>query len=164
MLNRIILIGRLTRDPELRYTPNSGVALTNFTLAVDRPYQTARGEKETDFIRIVCWRKLAERCKEHLGKGRLVAVDGRLQIRNWENNKGERVSIAEVQADDVRFLDRAPGSRKPRPAEPDIDSYDDEAPPERSFGDSDKSRGKKDFGEITDQEVDEEIDIDEDPF
>lgn len=81
MLNRIVLIGRLTRDPELRYTPN-GVAVTTFTLAVDRQFTNSQGERETDFINIVTWRGLAENCANYLKKGRLAAADGRLQIRN----------------------------------------------------------------------------------
>lgn len=105
MLNRIVLIGRLTRDPELRYTP-SGVAVASFSLAVDRPFSNQQGERETDFIDIVAWRKLAETVSGHLQKGRLVAVQGRLQIRSYETQDGQRRKAAEVVADDVRFLDR----------------------------------------------------------
>jgi len=104
VLNRIILIGRLTRAPELRYTP-SGVAVTTFTLAVDRPYTNPQGERTADFITIVTWRGLAETCAKYLKKGRLTAVEGRLQIRNYENNEGRRVYVAEVVADQVRFLE-----------------------------------------------------------
>ena len=81
MLNRITVIGRLTRDPELRTTSN-GVAVATFTVAVDRQYKTQNGEKETDFIPVVVWRGLAETCSKYLSKGNMVAVDGRLQIRN----------------------------------------------------------------------------------
>ena len=104
MLNRIILIGRLVRDPELRYTPN-GVATCSFSLAVDRPFVNQKGERATDFIDIVSWRKLAETCASHLGKGRLVAVEGRLQIRSYETAEGQKRKVSEVVADDVRFLD-----------------------------------------------------------
>jgi len=104
MLNKIILIGRLTRDPELRYTPN-GVAVCNYSLAVERPFTNREGEREVDFIRIVCWRKLAETCANQLGKGRLVAVDGRLQIRSYEDQQGQKRNAAEVVAGNVRFLD-----------------------------------------------------------
>jgi single-strand DNA-binding protein len=104
MLNRVILIGRLTRDPELRYTP-SGVAVAQFTLAVDRPYSRDGGERETDFIPIVTWRQLAETCANYLRKGRLAAVEGRIQVRNYENNEGRRVYVTEVVADNVRFLE-----------------------------------------------------------
>jgi single-strand DNA-binding protein len=104
MLNRVILIGRLTKDPELRYTPN-GVAVTSFSLAVDRPFSNQQGEKEADFINIVTWRQLAETCANYLRKGRLTAVEGRLQIRNYENNEGRKVYVTEVVADNVRFLE-----------------------------------------------------------
>ncbi len=104
MLNRIILIGRLTRDPELRYTA-SGVARTTFTLAVDRPYANQQGQREADFINIVTWRQLAELCANYLRKGRLTAVEGRLEIRSFENNEGQRVRVTEVVADNVRFLE-----------------------------------------------------------
>lgn len=105
MLNRVILIGRLTRDPELRYTPN-GVAVANFTLAVDRR-QVKDREKEADFIDIVVWQKQAENCANYIGKGRLVAVEGRLQIRSYDDKEGNKRKVAEVIAETVRFLDRA---------------------------------------------------------
>ncbi|WP_054958307.1 single-stranded DNA-binding protein [Paenibacillus dakarensis] len=104
MLNRVILIGRLTRDPELRYTP-AGVAVTQFTLAVDRPFTAQGGEREADFIPVVTWRQLAETCANYLRKGRLTAVEGRIQVRNYENNEGKRVYVTEVIADNVRFLE-----------------------------------------------------------
>ncbi|WP_379137675.1 single-stranded DNA-binding protein [Paenibacillus sp. sgz500958] len=104
MLNRTILIGRLTRDPELRYTPQ-GVAVTQFTLAVDRPFSSQGGEREADFIPVVTWRQLAETCANYLRKGRLTAVEGRIQVRNYENNEGKRVYVTEVIADNVRFLE-----------------------------------------------------------
>ena len=105
-MNRIILIGRLVRDVELRYT-RSGLAVGSFTLAVDRPFTTQDGERETDFIDIVVWRKQAENCANFLGKGRLVAVEGRLQIRSYDDQNGIRRKAAEVVADQVKFLDRA---------------------------------------------------------
>lgn len=104
MLNRVILIGRLTKDPDLRYTP-AGVAVCQYTLAVDRPFTSQGGEKETDFIPVVTWRQLAETCANYLRKGRLTAVEGRIQIRNYENNEGRRVYITEIIADNVRFLE-----------------------------------------------------------
>ncbi|TJY41717.1 single-stranded DNA-binding protein [Cohnella pontilimi] len=104
MLNRVILIGRLTKDPELRYTP-AGVAVAQFTLAVDRPFSRDQGEREADFIPIVTWRQLAETCANYLRKGRLAAVEGRMQVRNYENNEGRRVYVTEVVADNVRFLE-----------------------------------------------------------
>lgn len=105
MLNRVILIGRLTQDPELRYT-NSGTSVASFTLAVDRMRTNQAGERETDFINIVVWQKQAELCAQYLHKGRLAAVDGRLQIRSYENREGQKVKVAEVVAESVRFLDR----------------------------------------------------------
>lgn len=103
MLNRIVLIGRLTKDPELRYTPN-GKAVTGFTLAVDRPFKNQQGEKEADFINIVVWGQQAESCANYLSKGKLAAADGRLQIRSYDDKDGQRRWITEVVADTVRFL------------------------------------------------------------
>jgi single-strand DNA-binding protein len=105
MYNRIILIGRLTRDPELRYVP-SGAPVASFTLAVDRPFRDQQGNRETDFIDIVAWRKLAEQVSQYMSKGRMVAVEGRLQIRSYETQDGQKRKVAEVVADGIRFLDR----------------------------------------------------------
>lgn len=102
-MNKIILIGRLTKDPELRYTP-SAVAVTQFTLAVDRPFKKEGAEREADFLPIIVWRAAAEACANHLKKGSLVAVEGRIQTRNYENNEGRRVYVTEVVAENVRFL------------------------------------------------------------
>jgi single-strand DNA-binding protein len=99
MLNRIILIGRLTRDPELKYTPQ-GTAVATFSLAVARKFN----KDETDFIDIVVWRGLAENVAQYLSKGRMAAVEGRLQIRSYETQDGQKRRVAEVIADDVRFL------------------------------------------------------------
>lgn len=104
-MNHIILIGRLTKNPDTRYTPN-GVAVTTFTLAVDRPFTNQAGEREADFIQIVTWRGLAENCANYLGKGRLCAVEGRLQVRSYEKD-GQRRYVTEVIASNVQFLDRA---------------------------------------------------------
>ena len=106
MLNKVILIGRLTQDPELRYTP-SGVAVASFTLAVDRQRANQAGEREADFINIVVWQKLGELCAQYLRKGRLAAVEGSLQIRQYENKEGQRVRVAEIIAQSVQFLDKA---------------------------------------------------------
>jgi single-strand DNA-binding protein len=105
MYNKIILIGRLTADPEMRYT-SSGLPVANFTLAVDRGFATKQGEKETDFIDIIVWRGLAENCAKYIKKGSMVAVDGRLQIRSYEDKQGVRRKASEVVAENVRFLDR----------------------------------------------------------
>lgn len=105
MYNRIVLIGRLTRDPELRYTA-SGHPVATFTVAVDRPVPRGEnGEKQTDFIDIVTWRKVAEQVGQYLTKGRLVALEGRLQIRSYDDRNGIRRKAAEVVANTVRFLD-----------------------------------------------------------
>jgi single-strand DNA-binding protein len=109
MLNRIVVIGRLTRDPELRSTSN-GVAVATFTVAVDRNFANARGEKETDFIPVVVWRGLAETCGRYLAKGKLVAVEGRLQVRTYEANDGGKRTIAEIVADNVQFLSPKDGN------------------------------------------------------
>jgi single-strand DNA-binding protein len=103
MLNRVVLIGRLTKDPELRYTP-SGVAVASFTLAVDRNFKNANGEREADFIPCVVYRQLAELCANYLAKGRIAAVDGRLQIRSYDAQDGQRRWVTEVVAENVRFL------------------------------------------------------------
>lgn len=134
MLNRSVLIGRLTRDPELRYTPN-GVAVTQFTLAVDRNFTNGNGEREADFIPVVTWKKLAENCANYLKKGRLTAVEGRIQTRSYENNEGRRIYVTEVVADNVRFLESSRNDeQRSKSSEPDpftsdtspIDlSYDD---------------------------------------
>lgn len=110
-MNKAFLIGRLTKDPELRFTPANGVPVTNFTLAVDRPFLNRKGEREADFIRIVAWRKLAEICANNLQKGRLVCVVGRIQVRNYETQDGQRRTISEIVADEVQFLDK-PKQRK----------------------------------------------------
>lgn len=104
MLNRVVLIGRLANDPELKYTP-SGIAVANFTLAVNR-VPNAQGEREADFVPIVVWRQSAEFAANYLTKGRLVAVDGRLQIRSWVAQDGSRRKQAEVVAENLKSLDR----------------------------------------------------------
>ena len=107
-MNKVVLIGRLTKDPELRYTA-SGVAVCTFTLAVDRNFGSREGDNQADFIPIVAWRKLAETCGKYLAKGRLVAVAGRIQVRNYETQDGQRRYVTEVVADEVRFLGRNTG-------------------------------------------------------
>ena len=103
-LNRIILMGRLTRDPELRRT-QSGTAVTSFSLAVDRDFKSQSGEKETDFIDIVAWRNTAEFVCNYFTKGRMAVVEGRLQIRDWTDRDGGKRRSAEVVADNVYFGD-----------------------------------------------------------
>jgi|SRR5690606_10381514 len=103
MLNRVVLVGRLTKDIELRYTPN-GIAVANFTLAVNRPFKQD-GEQLADFINVQVWRKPAENAANYLKKGSLCGVDGRIQTRNYEGTDGKRVYITEVVAESVQFMD-----------------------------------------------------------
>lgn len=104
MLNRAVLVGRLTKDPELRSAPNS-VNVGTFTLAVNRTFTNAQGEREADFINVVVFKKQAENVKKYLSKGSLAGVDGRLQTRSYENKVGQRVFVTEVVADSVQFLE-----------------------------------------------------------
>lgn len=121
MINRVVLVGRLTKDPELRYTPN-GVAVANFTVAVNRPFTNQQGDREADFINVVVWRRQAENTANFVGKGSLVGVDGRLQTRNFENSEGRRVFMTEVVGDSVQFLEprgsRNSGNNNFGPSEP----------------------------------------------
>ena len=138
MLNRIVLIGRLVAEPQLRYT-QSGVPVANFRIAVNRPFVNQQGEREADFIDVVAWRKLGETVAQNLDKGRLVGVDGRLQIREYEH-EGQRRRHAEVVADNVAFLDwpadgaggrrAAPAAAAPAayPPEPEDDFNPDDVP------------------------------------
>ena len=111
MLNHIVLMGRLTRDPELRRT-GSGIAVASFSLAVDRDFGSSanNGEKETDFIDIVAWRNTAEFVSKYFTKGRMAVVSGRLQIRNWTDKEGNKRRSAEVVADNVYFGESKRGS------------------------------------------------------
>lgn len=105
MLNRVVLVGRLTRDPDLRYTSNGGVAVATFSLAVNRKFTNKDGGQEADFPNIVTWRNLAENCAKYLKKGSLAALEGRIQTRTYENQEGRTVYVTEVVADEVKFLD-----------------------------------------------------------
>lgn len=102
-MNKVMLIGRITRDPELRYT-SSNIPSVRFTLAVNRPFENQNGERETDFINIVVWRKQAENVKKYVSKGSLVAVEGRIQTGSYEKD-GQRVYTTDVVADNVQFLE-----------------------------------------------------------
>ena len=104
MLNKIIIMGRLTRDPELRRT-GSGTAVTSFSLACDRDFKSQSGDKETDFIEVVAWKNTAEFVSKYFGKGRMMIVVGRLQIRDWTDKAGNKRTTAEVVADNVYFAD-----------------------------------------------------------
>jgi single-strand DNA-binding protein len=104
-MNKVFLIGRLARDPELRFTAGSGVAVANFSLAVDRGFTGKDGQKEADFIPVICWRKLAELVANNLGKGRLVAVAGSIRTSSYQAQDGTKKYKTEVYADEVKFLD-----------------------------------------------------------
>jgi single-strand DNA-binding protein len=104
MLNRVVLVGRLTKDPDLRYTPN-GVPVATFTLAVNRNFKNANGEQETDFVNCVVWKKPAENTANFLKKGSLAGVDGRIQTRHYEGQDGKRIYVTEVVAESVQFLE-----------------------------------------------------------
>ena len=122
MLNHIVLMGRLTRDPELRRT-GSGIAVASFTLAVDRDFGGRDGgEKETDFIDIVAWRNTAEFVSKYFAKGRMAVVSGRLQIRNWQDKDGNKRRSAEVVADNVYFGDSKRDGSAPAPQNSGFDS------------------------------------------
>ncbi|WP_019415739.1 single-stranded DNA-binding protein [Paenisporosarcina sp. TG20] len=121
MINRVVLVGRLTKDPELRYTP-SGVAVARFTLAVNRSFSNQQGEKEADFINCTVWRKPAENTANFLKKGSLTGVEGRIQTGSYEGQDGKRVYTTEVIADSVQFLEprnsNSSGGDRPQQQQP----------------------------------------------
>ena len=104
MLNRVVLVGRLTRDPDLRYTPK-GVAVANFNIAVNRPFTNQQGNREADFINGVVWRRQAENLANYMKKGNLIGVDGRIQTRSYEGQDGKMVYVTEVVAESIQFLE-----------------------------------------------------------
>jgi single-strand DNA-binding protein len=120
MLNNVVLIGRLTRDPELRYS-TTGTAICNFTLAVDRPRQKDK-ENEADFIPIVCFKQTGEAAANALRKGHRTAVQGRIQTRSYENNEGRKIFVTEIIADNVRFLEPKQNGQSGGHAPSDYDS------------------------------------------
>ena len=122
MLNHIVLMGRLTRDPELRRT-GSGIAVASFTLAVDRDYAAQGAERETDFVDIVAWRSTAEFVSKYFTKGRMAVVSGRLQIRNWQDKDGNKRRSAEVVANDVYFGDSKRDGAAPGGFDQSVPSY-----------------------------------------
>lgn len=126
-MNNVSLVGRLTKDGELRYTPN-GVATFSFTLAVDDPF--AKGEKKADFINIVTWQKTAENAANYLRKGHMTGVTGRINTRNYDNKEGKKVYITEVVANDIRFLEPKGNRTESAPPTNDkpMDISDDDLP------------------------------------
>ena len=152
-MNKVFLIGRLTRDPELRYT-GSNVAVASFTLAVNRNYTNQAGEREADFINVVVWRKQAENVKNYLSQGSQVAIDGRIQTRSYDGEDGKKRYVTEVVADNVEFLGSKNSSQvSSTPKEP--TPYDFGKEPSSTGTDVD-SNPFADFGssiEISDDEL-----------
>lgn len=112
-MNKVFLIGRLTKDPEIRYTTN-GTAVTSFTIAINRRVLNQQGEREADFIPIIVWSKAAENCHKYLAKGRQAAVAGRIQTGSYDGKDGTKHYTTEVVAEEVQFLDRAPEGEGPK--------------------------------------------------
>ena len=109
-MNKVTLIGRLTKDPELKFTPGTGTAVATYTLAVDRRMPNKDGQKEADFISIVVWGKIAENLANYMSKGKMVAVSGRLQVRTYDAKDGTKRWVTEVVAEEVQFLDKGNGA------------------------------------------------------
>lgn len=120
MLNRALLVGRLTRDPELRRTSN-GKAVTSFNLAVERNFKS--DDQEADFINCVCWGKIAENTERYCSKGSLVSVDGRIQTRNYDNSQGQKVYVTEVIADSVQFIQTNRNNNTATAAQAPVNNY-----------------------------------------
>lgn len=139
MINRVVLVGRLTKDPEYRTTP-SGVDIANFTLAINRNFTNAQGEREADFIKVIVFRKQAKNVNDYLFKGNLAGVDGRMQSRSYENDEGKRIFVTEVVADSVQFLE-------PKNSNNQQDTYQQQASQSRgqSTQTSSKSNGDNPF-------------------
>jgi single-strand DNA-binding protein len=119
-MNRVVLIGRLTKNPELRFTPGTGLAVSTFTIAVDRR-TNKEGKKETDFIPIVAWGKQGENVANYMSKGKLIGISGRIQTRNYEGKDGIKRYVTEIVADEVQFLERSDNSN----TTPNNNNYDD---------------------------------------
>ncbi len=141
-MNKVFLIGRLVRDPELRYT-GTNIPVATFSLAVNRPFTAQSGERETDFINIVVWRKQAENVKNYLNQGSQVAIDGRIQTRTYDDQNGQKRYITEVVADNVQFLDTK-ASKEQRQASPEVNPYDFAQDTEKESTNNDPF---KDFGD-----------------
>ena len=120
-MNKVVLIGRLTKNPELRFTPGTGLAVSTFTIAVDRR-ANKEGKKETDFIPIVVWGKQGENVANYMSKGKLIGISGRIQTRNYEGKDGIKRYVTEIVADEVQFLERSDNSSN---TSPNNKNYDD---------------------------------------
>ncbi len=156
MMNRVVLVGRLTKDPELRYTPN-GVAVASFTLAVNRSFTNQQGERETDFINCVVWRKPAENVANFLKKGSLAGVDGRIQTRNYEGQDGKRVYVTEVLAESVQFLEPKGSSGRGRSDQDNFGGGSNDNP----YGNSNQNQPRPQSNNRSNQGYTR---LDEDPF
>lgn len=143
-MNKVFLIGRLTRDPELRYT-SSNIPVASFSIAVNRTFANQNGEREADFINIVVWRKQAENCKNYLNQGSQVAIDGRIQTRNYDDQNGQKRYVTEVVADNVQFLDTK-AAREQRAESNNINPYNIDSKPSVDMSDIPEDPFK-DFGE-----------------
>lgn len=152
MINRVVLVGRLTKDPEYRQTPN-GVSVATFTLAVNRNFTNAQGEREADFINIIVFRRQAENVNNYLSKGKLAGVDGRIQSRSYENQEGRRIFVTEVVADSVQFLEpkNSNGGQQ--------DNYQQQAQSQTQRGQNTKPQGQDPFANAP-----EDLNIDDLPF
>lgn len=117
-MNKVVLIGRLTKDPELKFTPGNGTAVATLTLAVDRRMPNKNGQREADFIQVTVWGKSAENTANYMSKGRLMGVSGRIQTRTYEAKDGTRRYVTEVVADEVQFLDKGTGTNSSNGASP----------------------------------------------
>lgn len=159
-MNKVFLIGRLTRDPELRYTGNN-TPVASFTLAVNRPFSNQAGEREADFIPIVVWRKQAENVKNYLAQGSQAAVEGRIQVRSYDDQSGQKRYVTEVVADNVEFLgSKSSGNNSNNSSS---NSHSAVGPTPYDFGDTKEPKGTDvnsnpfaDFGasiEISDDEL-----------
>lgn len=135
MINRVVLVGRMTRDPELRRT-NTGAAVTSFTLAVDRGFNTADGQS-ADFISCVVWNKAAENTEKYCSKGSLVGVEGRIRTRNYDNAQGQKVYVTEVVCDSVQFLETKASRERAQQQQPQV--------PQDNFYDMKTVNLEKDF-------------------
>lgn len=144
-MNKVFLIGRLVKDPELRYT-GSNIAVATFSLAVNRPFTGTSGERETDFINIVVWRKQAENVKNYLNQGSQVAIDGRIQTRSYDDQNGQKRYVTEVVADNVQFLDTKASREQRESNKADVNPYNfaDDIDVKTTSVDNDPF---KDFGE-----------------
>lgn len=152
MINRVVLVGRLTKDPEFR-TTQSGVDVATFTLAVNRNFTNAQGEREADFINIIVFRKQAHNVNNYLSKGKLAGVDGRIQSRSYENQEGRRIFVTEVVADSVQFLEpkNSNGGQQ--------DTYQQQTQSQTQRGQNTKPQGQNPFANAP-----EDLNIDDLPF